>query len=130
MAGKGGRTSTTWKKGQNPVKKPGQKHKRTILKESLGFNNWDRLVSFVNHEGAEKLVDEIMNLKGKDFVFAMAQITEFVKPKLQRTTVEGNPQKPFTFLALMDGLPIEIRKTLLLHMREKVKLLSNGNDAA
>jgi hypothetical protein len=94
MAGKGGIRSTSWKKGENPKRKEGQKSKTTLLKESMGLSNWDRLASFIKNEGAEKLVDELSTLKGRDFINAYSGLAEYVKPKLQRTTIEGDPDKP------------------------------------
>lgn len=90
----GGKRSTSWQKGEAPVKQPGTKNKHTLLKESLGLSNWAKLKSFIENEGAEKMVDEMMKLKGRDFVIAMTQFTEFVKPKLQRSTVTGDPDAP------------------------------------
>jgi hypothetical protein len=70
---KGGRKKSTWPKGKKPpVQRPkGSKNKKTLLKESLGLKNWDKLVSFVNNEAAEKLVDEIYKLNGKDYIYAL-----------------------------------------------------------
>jgi hypothetical protein len=97
MAGKGGKRSTTWKKGENPTRQPGQKSKSTLLKESLGLANWDKLTSYIENEGSEKLVDEMDKLSGKDFINAYSSLAEFVKPKLNRTTLVGDKDKPLTF---------------------------------
>ena len=84
------RTPATWPKGQKPpVQKPkGAKAKKTLLKESLGLSGWSRLKSFVENEGADKLVEEMSKLKGKDYTTALAAFTEYVKPKLTRTDLE------------------------------------------
>lgn len=74
--------------------KKGTKQKKTVLKESLGLTNWSKLRSFVENEGAEKLVTEMLNLNGKDFINAYTSLAEFVKPKLQRTTLLGDPSLP------------------------------------
>jgi hypothetical protein len=112
-----GKTSTSFKPG-NPGKPKGAKHKTTLLKESLGLKNWDKLVSFVNNEAAEKLVDEMAKLHGKDFIYALTMVAEYVKPKLQRTTVEGNPNRPVNLSILLDKLPLKIKKQILDQARE------------
>lgn len=93
---RGGKRTTTWKKGQKPpVKKPkGAKNKRTILKEALGLKNWDQLKGFIESNGIEKCVKEIGKLRGASYVYAFIALTEFVKPKLNRTEVTGDPDKP------------------------------------
>lgn len=86
MAGRGGKRSTTWPKGQkSPTHRPkGAKGKKTIIKEALGLKGWDSLKQFVEGDGAEKMVREMKKLKGKSYVYAMQAIAEFVKPKLSR----------------------------------------------
>lgn len=74
--------------------KKGTKQKKTRLKESLGLSNWQKLRSFIENEGAEKLVDEMLKLSGKEFITAYGTLAEYVKPKLQRTTVVGDPNAP------------------------------------
>jgi hypothetical protein len=106
MAGKGGKTSTSWKRGQNPTRAKGQKSKTTLLKESMGLSNWDKLASFIKNEGAEKLVNELSDLEGKDFINSYSALAEYVKPKLQRTTIEGDPDKPIS-VSLTEGLTFE-----------------------
>lgn len=88
------RNQTTWPKGQKPpVKKPkGAKSKKTLLKESLGLKGWNQLASFIENEGAEKYVVEMMKLSGRNFTTALAQFTEYVKPKLTRTDLELGPK--------------------------------------
>jgi hypothetical protein len=81
---RGGRTSGTWKKGQNPIKRKGQIHKKTKLKNSIGLQNWEGLKEFIEKDGATKLIEEIKKLTGRNYVNAMAALTEFVKPKLSR----------------------------------------------
>lgn len=89
-----GRTKGTWTKGTNPVKKKGTKARKTILKESLGLKGWEKLNSFLQHEGAEKMVKTMANLSEKDFAWAYGQMLEFIKPKLNRTTHTGDPNNP------------------------------------
>lgn len=107
MAGRGGKTSTTWKKGQNPTMPKGTKQKKTVLKESIGLKNWDQLKSFIEKEGAEKLVTEISKLNGKDYVIAYGMLAEYVKPKLNRVTLEGNPDKPIQVNTQLANLSFE-----------------------
>lgn len=105
MAGKGGRTAGTWKKGENPRMQKGAKHKATILKESVGLNSWEKLKSFIENEGAEKLVDEMQDMTGKNYVIAYSTLAEFIKPKLQRTTVVGEEDQPL--VVKLEGGTIE-----------------------
>jgi hypothetical protein len=102
MPGKGGRTSGTWKKGENPIMKKGTKHKSTKIKEALGLQNWEGLKNYIENEGATKLIEEMKKLNKKDFVFAMRVMTEFFKPKLRSidAKVKGNihlADEPITF---------------------------------
>lgn len=62
----------------------GSLNKRTVLKQNLGLKDWDGLKTFIETEGATKLIHEIRKLKGKEYVTAIHAMTEFVKPKLQR----------------------------------------------
>lgn len=91
-----GRVSSTWKKGEKPpVSKPkGSKHKRTLVKEALGIKNWKDLEGWIDNDGIKKFITEAKKLKGKNYVYALSAILEYVKPKLQRTTHEGNPDNP------------------------------------
>ena len=86
----GGRTSTSWKKGvKPPYKKPrGCKHKRTILKEAIGLQNWDGLKTYIETKGATKLITELDKLKGREFIQACSSLCEYIKPKLTRIAAE------------------------------------------
>lgn len=91
----GGKRSTTWTKGTNPVKKKGTKRKATLLKEAFGVKTWAELQQFVETKGLEKLTFKMNRLKPKDYAIVFLSLCEFVKPKLQRTTIEGgDPDKP------------------------------------
>lgn len=104
MPWKGGVRSTSFKKGSAPVKAKGTKHKKTRLKEAIGLKNWDTLTSFIETDGAGKLVTEMKKLTGKNYVVAYGMLAEFVKPKLARTTLIGDPNKPlFTQPPLTDS---------------------------
>ena len=88
MGTRGGKRSTTWQPGANPIMKKGAKHKKTLVKEAIGLKNWEGFKEFVDKEGATKLIEEMKKLKGRDFVMAMQAMTEFVKPKLARQEVK------------------------------------------
>lgn len=79
----------TWKKGEKPpVQKPkGVKHKKTVLRQALGISNWAELQGWVEGPGIQAAIAELSKLKGKAFVDAYSKLTEYVKPKLQRTEV-------------------------------------------
>lgn len=70
------------------------KNKKTILKEAVGLKNWEGLKTYIETEGATKLIREMQKLKGRDFVIALNGLAEFVKPKLARTEVSGPGGKP------------------------------------
>jgi hypothetical protein len=95
MGTRGGRRSTTWGKGTNPVPKKGYKQKRTILKEQLGLQNWEGLKQYIEGDGATKLIKEMQKLNGKDFIVAMHNLSEYVRPKLRR--VDGNLNANISF---------------------------------
>jgi hypothetical protein len=89
MSNRGGKRSTTWKKGSNYIKKKGTKNHKTRLKESLGKRNWSKLESFVKHEGAQRMVTVMGKLDDMHFVYAFATIAEFIMPKLQRVEAKN-----------------------------------------
>lgn len=102
MAGRGGKRSTTWKKGETPVKQKGMKSKKTLIKEALGLENWEGLVKYIETEGATKLVEEMGKLTGDKFAAAFRGMAEFVKPKLQHidAKIKANlhlSDQPITF---------------------------------
>lgn len=103
---RGGRRTSTWGPGTNPTRQKGQKSSNTKLKESLGLTNWERLSSFIQREGAEMLVDKMLQLKPKDYVTAYASLAEYIKPKLQRTTLESDPAAPIA-IANLSNLSFE-----------------------
>lgn len=90
----GGTRSTTWKKGSNPVKKTGTKHKTTLAKEAVGVKNWEDLKEFVEGPGVQKMVEEMSKMKQTYYVSAFLALCEFIKPKLQRTTIAGEKENP------------------------------------
>lgn len=112
MDRRGGKRSTTWTADNHPTMKKGAKHKRTVVKESIGLKNWEGLKQYIETEGAEKLVDELKKLNGRDYVIAFQSMTEFVKPKLARQEVKAeidttiSSKKPV--IHLPDGTILEI----------------------
>ncbi len=101
---RGGRRSTTWTKGTAPKKKQGAKAFKTLLKESLGLNGWEKLRAFIANEGSEKMVESLLEMSDKDFVQAYTHLLEFVRPKLSRTTHAGDPNSP---LELRTGIDLD-----------------------
>lgn len=84
MSNRGGKRSTTWKKGSNYIKKKGTKNHKTRLKESVGKKNWSKLESFIKNEGAQRMVLVMNQLDDKNFINAFTSVAEFIMPKLQR----------------------------------------------
>lgn len=90
------RTSTTWAKGQKPPvhRRKDAKNKKTELKEQLGLIEWQGLETFCKTNGATRLIEELQQLKGKDYVVAMQSLLEFVVPKKARVQVVGDRDNP------------------------------------
>lgn len=94
-----GKTKTTWVKGQGGKPK-GAVHRKTVIKEAIGLTGWEKLGQAFEGELADKMLEEIKKLKGKDYTTAMALFAEYFKPKLNRTTLEGGDK------------PIEVSMTI------------------
>ena len=62
------------------------------LQEALQVE--DMLKDFVETNGVEKCVKELSKMKAGSYVYAFLALTEFVKPKLARTEVTGDPDNP------------------------------------
>lgn len=88
------RSSTTFTRETAPKGKGSSKRAKTRIKEALGVQTWNELIAWVEGQGIEKCIEEIQKLKGKDYVYAYSTIIEYVKPKLARTTVAGDPNAP------------------------------------
>jgi len=86
--------STSWTKETAPKGKGARKNKKTIIKEAIGLSGWERLEDFLLNEGADKLCDNILQLKPKEYVMAYEKLSEFIKPKLSRATVVGEKDNP------------------------------------
>ncbi len=82
---------TTFKAGDNRPRKPkGTKDGKTLIKEKVGLTSWDTMCNMIVNEGIDKYIEELFKLKGKDFIFGYTALIEYVKPKLQRTSIDGN----------------------------------------
>lgn len=81
-------TSTSFKKGA-PGKPKGAKNESTLIKEKVGLTSWDTMCNMIVNEGIDKYMEELFKLKGKDFIFGYTALIEYVKPKLNRTTLDG-----------------------------------------
>lgn len=103
-----GKTSTSWGPGTNPKGKGSSKNTKTKIKEELGLTGWDALCQYIKTEGSDKLQQEMAKLNGKDYVNALSALIEYVKPKLNRTTVDGN-------------LNHNIRKTVVFQLDDRFK---------
>lgn len=86
------KNSTSFTKHTAPKGKGAAKHIKTRIKEAIGLDSWQNLCEFVKADGAKKLKDEMNKLKGKDYVIAYTTLLEFVKPKLQRVSHDGESQ--------------------------------------
>ncbi len=93
----GVKTSTSWTKETVPKKKKGALSQKTKLKNAIGVKHWTQLQEYLETKGIEKYVQELNNMKGKDFATAFTSITEFVKPKLARSEVLADIKTDITW---------------------------------
>ena len=96
MAGKGGLRSTSFKKGI-ATKPKGAKHTTTKVKEAIGVNNWQELGQWMETHGLQKYIDNMANMKPKEYAIAYSTLLEYIKPKLNRTTLVGDKESPLEF---------------------------------
>jgi hypothetical protein len=102
-----GKTNTSFKKGERRVLRPkGLKETSTLVKESLGLTGWERMCQYIKNEGADKYIETLHELSGKEFVIAYNAMTEFVKPKLARTEIAGDKENPIE-VSVVKGLTFE-----------------------
>lgn len=57
---------------------------------------WEQFVEYCMNGGLEKFQTEMEKLTGKDYVSAFANLLEFHKPKLTRSTLVGDKENPVT----------------------------------
>ena len=69
----------------NKGKPKGSKAVKTLVKEQLGVDSWQRLCDYVTNEGAIKYIESLENLNMKDYIVAFNAILEYIKPKLIRS---------------------------------------------
>jgi hypothetical protein len=71
----------------NPLGKPKGvvSHKRLVL---------ENFVNIIVEEGTERFNQELNSLEGKDFVQSYLTLLEYARPKLARTTLEGDANNP------------------------------------
>ncbi len=90
-------------KSGNPKGKP-----KGAVSEKAKF--WNELKDFMVHEGAEKFREELMKLKGQSYVIAYNQSLEYFQPKLSRTTLEGDKDKPLFDSGAIQSIADKINK--------------------
>jgi hypothetical protein len=83
------KSSTSFTNG-NAGRPHGAKSNKTKIKQSIGIDNWQALSNYVQNDGIDKLLNELQQLEGKEYVTAHMAILEYFKPKMQR--VETNTE--------------------------------------
>lgn len=89
----GGKRSTSWGPGTNPIKPKGQLTKKTKLAQAAGVESWNDLKGWIEGPGIKKYVEEVQKLKGTQFTQELRNIAEFVRPKLARTEHVGQVEQ-------------------------------------
>lgn len=82
------RGENSFKKGKE---KTGGRKEGSINKKTA---QWEAFTEYCLNGGLEKFELELQLLKGEKFVNAFLALLEFHKPKLARTTLEGDADKP------------------------------------
>jgi hypothetical protein len=54
----------------------------------------DNFVNIIIEEGTDRFNQELNSLEGKDFVQSYLTLLEYARPKLARTTLEGDANNP------------------------------------
>lgn len=114
------KSSTSFSRG-NAGKPAGSKHKTTKIKESIGLESWNSLKEFLLSEGTERFKEEIVKLKGQQFTYAYLAAIEYFKPKLQRTELIGDPEKP------LQTQTIDVSKLSVDELKELASILAKGS---
>lgn len=71
----------------NPAGKP----KGAVSQRKLLIDNF---VNIIIEEGTERFNQELNSLEGKDFVNSYLTLLEYARPKLARTTLDGDANNP------------------------------------
>lgn len=124
----------TWNDNNPPPRKQkGMVSSKTKVKRSLGIDKlvdgpsaWRAVDMYTSGNGAVKLIREMNKLKGKAYVQAWQAVTEYFKPKLQRSFVEERKVSETTITHLITSAPPEQKQQLLLLMRQ-MKLTNGAN---
>lgn len=107
---------TGQKKLPNSGIKKGEKQKKTLILDNFAKDIVDG--------GMEKFRTELNKLTGQNYVYAYLSIFEYVKPKLSRTTIEGDGNNP-----LVIEESIDISKLSELAKREIAALYNSKGTA-
>jgi hypothetical protein len=73
-----------FKKGEsgNPAGKP-----KGAISEKTRF--WNELKEFMTNDGAQRYMDELQKLSGKDYINSFSQLLEYFQPKLVRSEIKA-----------------------------------------
>ena len=69
----------------NPGKQKG------TISEKTKF--WNEMKDFMVNEGAERFKEELMRLKGSQFVYAYSNALEYFQPKLSRAEIKAEVEE-------------------------------------
>lgn len=102
----------------NPGRPKGAKGKKTETLEAVGLDTWRSIQEFITTEGAEKWIEEIRQLDGKEYIQAYTTMLEYFKPKLARTEVQAEVKaetkdatyKPPPMNVIVQGFPKSMRE--------------------
>lgn len=73
---------------------------------------WHELKGFMTNEGAEKYKDELMKLKGKDFINSFALLLEYFEPKLSRAEIKQELKAQGLGLVINEVITKDVRNNL------------------
>jgi hypothetical protein len=82
------KTSTSFQVG-NSGRPIGAKGVKTKIMQSIGIDSWQSLSDYVLDTGVPKLLTELQQLSGKDYVAAHLAMMEYFKPKMQRVETKN-----------------------------------------
>ena len=70
---------------------------RTKGSKNVKTQEWDQLGEFLTKEGAERVRAIMATAEPEQFMRYYNQLLEHFKPKLQRSELVGDPEKPLTW---------------------------------